>query len=456
MQSSKTHVVIVGGGASGTLLARHLLDQADNDARVTVIEKRTRVGKGFAYDTRNAKHVVNVRASNMSAFPDDPGHFLRWLSSSGLAEQLPCADQFSFVPRSVYGHYLESLIDPFVANRGDEEELRIINGECVSIERDRKLTTILDDGAKIESDVVVLATGNEFFSSMNANKSASVSDRRMSASADDTVLLLGTGLTMIDHVLSLVHEGHTGRIVAISRRGLLPQSHQPTVPVSIDRAEIPFGKSVSEIALWLRAQIEGGADWRATVDALRPYTQELWQKWSPAERGRFLRHARPWWDVHRHRMAPEVESQIKGLIAEGRLTIIAGKISGLEDHGTSKKIRFRRRNGERQETLRVQKIVECRGIDNRIVTSGNAVLRNLAERGMATADDLDIGIKVTSDCALVSRSGTVSDDLFAVGPLTRGEFWEVVAVPDIRVQCQKLARHIARRSKTPLAAHSVG
>lgn len=444
-QRPATHVIIIGGGASGTLLACHLLKESADGIRVTLIERRARVGKGVAYDTCNAKHVVNVRASNMSAFQDDPGHFLRWLSSSGIAEQLPCPDQFCFVPRSVYGHYLENLIDPLQSDSNGHGPLRIIKGECVSIRREtRRVKAVLTDGSAHEGDVVVLATGNEFCASDVSNISTP-SGRSLAQSADDVVLLIGTGLTMVDHVLTLVQQGHKGNIIAISRRGLLPQPHRPVHSMSINRSEIPFGEGVSSITHWLRTLVRRGHDWRAVVDALRPYMQEMWQGLSPLEKKRFLRHARPWWDVHRHRMAPEVEHQIKALVAEGRLTIIAGKIGGIEEADAFKKVRFRRRNQQRHETMRVHTIVECRGINNGLADTGNIVLRDLAREGMAISDEFEIGIQVTNDCALVGQSGVAFDDLFAIGPLTRGKFWEVVAVPDIRIQCERLAKHILER-----------
>ena len=445
-QHPARHVIIVGGGASGTLLARHLLKQPAGAIRVTLIERRAEVGKGVAYDTTNAKHIVNVRASNMSAFQNDPGHFLRWMSSSGIAEQLPCPDPFCFVPRSVYGHYLENLVEPLLSDSNGPAPLRIIKGECVSVRREPpRMRAVMADGSVQEGDIVVLATGNEFCASGISDVSTPSSGRSLAQSADDTVLLIGTGLTMVDHVLTLLQQGHKGSIVAISRRGLLPQPHRPVQAMEINRSDIPFGESVSRILRWLRAFVRHGHDWRAVIDALRPYMQEMWQSLSALEKRRFLQHARPWWDIHRHRMAPEVEHQIKVLIADGQLTIIAGKIDAIDEADDVKKVRFRRRHQQRQETMRIRTVVECRGLNNSLENTNNIVLRDLERAGLAISDELNIGLKVAKDNALVSASGVACDDLFAVGPLTRGTFWEVVAIPDIRIQCERLAKHILER-----------
>lgn len=442
-----THVIIVGGGASGVLLACHLLKDGAPDIRVTLIEKRSQVGSGIAYGTANSKHLLNVRASNMSAFQDDPDHFLRWLASSGIAEQLPSPDRFCFVPRPVYGHYVGSLLEPLISEDNSPGRLHIIQGECVSIAHDGSgVKAALADGAIHEGDIVVLATGNEFCTSDISAMRAVAPGESLNPPEDDTVLMIGTGLTMIDHVLTLVHNGHKGRIVAMSRRGLLPQAHRPTDPVTVGRADIPFGRGVSQLTRWLRARARADRDWRAMIDGLRPHIQEIWQRLPLIEKQRFLRHARPWWDVHRHRMAPEVEQKIKELIADGQLTIVAGKVTAVEEEKPGKKVRFRRRNQTKIETLRVQRIIECRGLDNSLATSNNPVLRDLLQQGLVRPDDLNIGVQVTQDCAVVDNSGKASSSMYAVGPITRSNFWEIVAVPDIRVQCAGLARRILEKA----------
>jgi uncharacterized NAD(P)/FAD-binding protein YdhS len=53
-------------------------------------------------------------------------------------------------------------------------------------------------------------------------------------------------------------------------------------------------------------------------------------------------------------------------------------------------------------------------------------------------------LDVSERCALRSRSGAESRRLFAVGPVTKGAFWEMTAVPDIRQQCEQLAQGLAR------------
>ncbi len=450
-RGSPRHVIIIGGGASGVLLARHLLRDRDCDLRVTIVEKRPDVGRGIAYSTANPDHLLNVRAANMSAFPDDPDHFWRWLRGreghDGSVEGQGCDDPFCFVPRRIYGDYIAGLISPLLAE--SVKRLRIIRGECISIdEAPSEITVSLADGSRCRGDIAVLATGHEVPSNDDAGYYLDpwIAPADAGVTLDARILVLGTGLTMIDYVLSLILAGHVGPIVAMSRRGLLPNAHRAVQPVTIEAAQIPFGAGSATLFRWLRTLIDrhvaNGGDWRSVVDGLRPFTQEIWQHLPMTARRGFLEHARAWWDVVRHRMAPEVETRIKARLADGRLTVMAAKLCAVEPHPQGAFVRYRRRGANVVETLLVDKIVDCRGVGPVPLRVANPALRSLFQRGLARLDPLQMGIDVTPDCAIIDQRGAPSDRLFAVGPLTRAAFWEIIAVPDIRTQCMKLARHI--------------
>src|ERR1700729_1987855 len=106
-RASARSIAVIGGGASGALIAAHVLKCADDDVHLTLIEPRAQIGRGLAYATENESHRLNVRASNMSAFPDDPDHFWNWLRATGHRGE----DHFCFLPRSVYGRYLGGLVE---------------------------------------------------------------------------------------------------------------------------------------------------------------------------------------------------------------------------------------------------------------------------------------------------------------------------------------------------------
>jgi uncharacterized NAD(P)/FAD-binding protein YdhS len=444
--SEGRHVVIVGGGASGVLLACHLLRSASENIQLTLIERNPAIGRGIAYGTADPAHLLNVRAANMSAFADDPDHFWRWLQANNLAAA--DSDQFCFVSRQIYGRYIESLLQGLY--HGKNRELCIVQDECIAVApAPSGAIARLRDGSHIPAQIVVLATGNETCQThMSNNLYANPweTPTRTEIPKDGHVLILGTGLTMVDYVQSLLHGGHQGPITAISRRGLLPKPHRPVVAFPIDRVDIPFGSEIAELVCWLRkmarAAEQQGGDWRSVVDGTRPFTQELWQSLTITARRRFLRHARTWWDVHRHRMAPEVEQFIAHAMSSGQLKIISGKVQSIERNDGTARITFRPRGCSAVETMEAARIVECTGINPIPHNTTNPVMRSLLDNGLARIDPLGIGLDATSECALIDASGEPSSRIFAIGPLTRAAFWEIVAVPDIRAQCHRLTEHI--------------
>ncbi len=355
------HVAVIGAGFSGTLQAINLLRH--DGPRATLIERSGRPGEGLAYGAAHPSHVLNVRAANMSAFPDDPGHFVRWLEARGTADAAS-----AFVPRLTYGAYLRELLDEALARAGGR--LALLRDTVADLEAgpgSARLT--MASGRTLDADAAVLAVGNlpphappgldpDALSSTRYKGDpwdASVPEGLNDA---DTVLVIGTGLTMVDVVLLLDARGFGGRIVALSRRGLLPREHAPGAPFE------PIGErpdtSASDL---LRRVRERGAKigWRGAVDELRPFTQAMWHNASTAERGRFLRHLRPWWDVHRHRLAPQVWRRLHAIIDRGQLEVVAGKTLGFEERPDGVTVTWRRRGADAAETMTVQRIVNCTG-----------------------------------------------------------------------------------------------
>ena len=445
----RRHAIIIGGGASGVLFAYQLLRLGSSTFRVTLIEQRPEIGRGLAYHTGNPEHLLNVRVANMSALPEEPDHFWRWLSTRVTNR---CGDRYCFVPRRVYGDYIAGLIRPLVSRGDDANGLRILTSECVSVSENADGVVVeLANGAELAGDVAILATGHD----SRKIPAACYADPWAPSSAaevgqDAAVLILGTGLTMVDYVLSLLREGHRGPIVALSRRGLMPKGHRRVPPLRIDEAQVPFGASASQLLRWFRQHVDinraQGGNWRSVVDGIRPFTQRLWRELPADSKRRFLEHARAWWDVHRHRMAPEVEARITNAIADHRLTLMAAKIVDISPNSTGANVRYRRRGQTRIDNIDVGAIVDCTGIVKDPGATGNPAVRSLFDQGLARVDPLHIGLEVAPDCAIVNRNGTASRRLFAVGPLTRAAFWEIIAIPDIRNQCVQLAERMVQNA----------
>ncbi|ESZ08490.1 FAD/NAD(P)-binding protein [Mesorhizobium sp. M0923] len=443
-ERSRNSIIIVGGGASGVILAGHLLRSPDPNLRVTLVEKRASFGPGIAYSTSLPDHLLNVSAMGMSALADDPEHFWRWLRGKGLAKE----EAFPvYAPRSVYGLYLQELLME-IAER-EPGRLRLVQEEGVSVSPTPAGVELrLANGTSIVGHVAVLAAGHDEEPASEqgfAVRIGSAEDTQIDL--DSRVLILGTGLSMVDAWLTLEHRGHRGEIVAVSRRGLLPSPHRKGSPIRLDSADILLGTELSYFVGWfrdlVRATEKAGGNWRDVVDGLRPFNQRIWQSWPVSAKRRFLKHTKAWWDIHRHRMAPEIHARISEAVRSGRLRLIAGRVLGAHREGRTLTANLQLRQSQAVENLEVGVAYDCTGIVKDVSTGAIAVVRSLTDRGLARPDPLRLSLDVTPDCAVIDADGSPSDKLFAVGPLTRGTFFEIDAIPDIRVQCARLAEQLA-------------
>lgn len=437
------HVAIVGAGFSGTLQAINLLRH--DGPRATLIERGDRAGEGLAYGAAHPGHVLNVRAGNMSAFPDDPTHFARWLAARGVAE----ADA-AFASRMTYGEYLREMLDEAIAASGGRLTVRY--GEVVdAADQGEGVALAFADGGVISADAAVLAVGNLPPHDPPGLATGALPDDLYKGdpwagdvadglTGDDVVLVIGTGLTMVDVALMLEARGFAGRIVALSRRGLLPRRHAPTS----EWTRIAERPATVASALVRDVRDRAGAiGWRNAVDELRPFTQPMWANASEAERARFLRHLRPWWDVHRHRLAPVVADRLAAMQGRGQLEVVAGKTLGFVAEAGEVAVRWRRRGGDVAETMRVRRIVNCTGPLGDLMRTDDALLTALRERGAIRPDAAHLGIDVNGVGQVIGADGRPSERLYAIGPMTRGAFWEIVAVPDIRRQTWDVARRLS-------------
>lgn len=436
------HIAVIGGGYSGTLQAIELLRYTN--ARISLIERAERPARGVAYGTRHADHLLNVRAEKMSAFACAPDHFANWLQMKGLGSSS------SFAERRVYGSYLEELLSSAVAE--SEGRLRILKADAVALTRGEATESIrLKDGRRIEADLIILSIGNlpparprvvpDDLEDDVYIADPWAGDVSAGLQSSDEVLLVGTGLTAIDAALMLDAAGFQGRVTALSRRGLVPRAHQE------DSAEAPslcgpVPEDLSDLLRFVRRQ-SAEIGWIAAVDQLRPCTQWLWASASVKQRRRFLRHLRPYWDVHRHRIAPRIGARIDKMVEEGRLRFGAGKLLSIEPLEEGAQVAWRPRGSGAAKALPVRRIVNCTGPDGNIARAEEPLLQQLFESGRIRPDSCRIGIDVDSRCRTIGGDGEASPTLYAIGPMTRGALWEIVAVPDIREQTLALAKQLA-------------
>jgi len=394
------------------------------------------MGKGVAYSTTEPAHLLNVRAEGMSAIAGDTGHFARRFEAEG-------GNPRGFAQRRFFATYLADLLKEAV----ESGCTRLANATAVSAASEGHGWSVgFADGSSVKADALVLAVGNQEPEALRAfagagprfvgnpwgaEAQAAVSDL---AQTGRSALIIGTGLTMVDLVLSLDAAGYRGRIVAISRRGLIPRAHADFQPATVEKDRLPAG--LRGTFGWLRKR-SSEVGWRAAVDSLRPYSHALWQGLSHDEQKRFLRHARPWWDVHRHRIAPEVADVVARMVADGHLEIVAGRIESARGTKEGIEVSYRRRRASQSRTETFAYALNCTGPLHSITRSKDPLLRSLLDAGLVQPDHLGIGVEITDDCRAAGR-------LWAMGPLTKGRYWEIIAVPDIREQAAAVAEDIAR------------
>jgi uncharacterized NAD(P)/FAD-binding protein YdhS len=465
-------IAVIGAGFAGTLLALKLA-QLRPDLRIHLIEKNTRIGRGLAYGACAGYHLLNVPIPRMEIGLTPS--FADWLKQypGKLAEAIQESGgdpSSSYVSRDLFGAYLEERLRGAVSADGAHGIIPV-RGEAVRLLEKPSRGVLLHDGRTIEASRIVLATGNLppraphladnwIYDSFYFAPDPWMHDALDHLDADAPVLLLGTGLTMVDIALKLAAQGHRGPIQAVSRRGLLPTTHKSGGNWEPFLASL-IGSSPLVIMRAIRAEIRKAdaknISWQRVVDAVRPFIARVWHGWSGAQRNQFLRHARARWDVHRHRMAPRVSARLHSLIDCGQLRVAAGRVRSYRKAGWGIEAIVSSRGQARQEIYSAARVINCTGPRSDLDRLAIPLIADLKARGLIVPDALGLGIE-TDDCAAIDKSGSASAWLYALGPLTRPAWWEITAVPEITAQVDRLARDLSiaahERTKSPPLAHA--
>jgi uncharacterized NAD(P)/FAD-binding protein YdhS len=457
MPSVASDIAIVGAGFSGTLVAVHLMRQARPPLSIHLIERHPQQwARGVAYSTPAPAHLLNVRAANMGAFADDPGHFLRWVQDGDArAPESSEITAQSFAPRALYGAYLDAVLQETAAAASSNLRLNRLIDEVVSLRPDGEYAEIrCGSGRRLRARQVVLALGNfppgdpllqdtTFYASPRYVANPWSIDALTDVSPDSPVAFIGSGLTMVDLAIALGERGHRGPMHVISRRGLYPRIHQATIPYPAFLEPESCPKTLLGVVRRVRQEIRAAAgkgyDWRAVIDALRPDTQALWRALPLAEQRRFLRHVRGYWDVHRHRIAGEIGEKLDRLFASGQLVPHTGSVHAYREDSDGVEVVIRKRGGEGFGTIRAERVVNCSGPQCNYRKLRHPLVTNLLEQGLARPDPLALGLEVAANGALVNAAGQLSSHLYTLGPVQKGMLWETIAVPELRVQAAALA-----------------
>ena len=451
MNKLQFDVLIIGGGFSGTMLAVHLLRNSPS-LSVAIVDRGTLSGRGLAYSSPHRFHLLNVPAGEMSAWLDAPDDFLSWARKNYDAS----VQSRSFLPRSVYGAYVASLLEVTLAE-ATRSRFRWIQDEALSLHRRRgKLAVQVKVGPELLSRAVVLATGNfppsnPSMPGLKASPSLYfqfpwATDALENLPPSGSVLLIGSGLTSVDLIMALKSKGFRGVINVVSRQGLFPR---PRRHVRQDETWPSFWdetspRTVRGLLRLIRNQIqvasEKGIDWRCVFDSLRPVTQNIWRSLPLEEQKKFLRHARAYWDVHRHRVAPEIGDVLADMQAEGQVRLHTGAITGYSKDGDQDAIHYWDREERTEKMLHANRVINCTGSESDCRRIDESFIISLFVQGLARPDPLFLGLDVDEHGALRDSEGVASLPLYAIGPTRKGCLWETTTVPEIRVQAATLAQ----------------
>ena len=447
-------VAIIGGGFSGVMTGVNLARLSRRPLYVTLINQHRPTARGVAYSSRRPEHLLNVAARNMSAFPDMPDHFMQWLRTRSEFDTVRDRElRERFIPRMIYGDYLRGLMQQNLQSPAESLPVKtnIIEGEAVDIvPKDGGANIHLSDGGSLEAERVVLATGNEAPAGFPG--AAELGDHpawvgnpwltwenRLPGS-DGEVVVLGTGLTAVDAIITLRALGWQGLVHAVSRNGWLPHAHFRGIeypdfpPKGEDLTQLGLAKLMGLMEQHCARLREMGANPAIVVDKLRPHTQRIWQSFKLEERWEFVRCHAARWNVLRHRIAPEIYAQLTMAQLTGQLRVHASPIEGVEAEGD--RVRVRLAGGK---TLSGDIVINATGPQTKFSDTKSTLLRNLLRRGLIAADEMEMGIRVKPDHVVIGGDGKRSNFLLALGPLLRGTRWETIAVPELRDQARRVA-----------------
>ncbi|PNG25239.1 FAD/NAD(P)-binding protein [Methylocella silvestris] len=460
-QSAPTPVAIIGGGFSGATVAFHLLRLRPDLERVVIIEPRANLGRGLAYGAEDPSWRINVPAARMSISPEEPNDFNDWLTASGRLDEDPTArlpDGRNFPARAVFGQYMGEQLRAF----GDKIAHVVATAEQVE-ETPQGYAIACSDGRTIFAKIVVLAVchpppsppamlADAFAGHSHFIENPWAPGALEGIGAEARVLIVGSGLTMADIVASLDRFGHRGPITAVSRRGLRSRGHPPAAVEPYGDFAARPARTVRELVRRVRKAVAEGAaqgkSWHGALDQVRLQGTAIWRALPLPERARLLRLIRPFWDVHRFRIAPQIEATLDRKIADGSLTLKTASLRRAERRGETMQVMLRSRGGKSKgetETLAFDAVILATGPAHGGVFTDNLLLQAMQAAGLARPDPLRLGIDVDLNGRVIGAGDQPASDLFVAGPLARGTFGELMGLPDVTNYAVRIATHVAER-----------
>ncbi|MBB6611694.1 FAD/NAD(P)-binding protein [Pontibacter sp. Tf4] len=468
-------IAIIGGGLSGTLTAIHLLRSARGSKIIYLIEQdRYRMNRGIAYSSQLAFQPLNVPASAMSLFPEQPLDFYDWLTTQQHRYEKHLNTPVSkndFIPRFIFGDYLKSRLEEAEQLAAEDVKLVRIYEEALAVTKQGNSFRVkFKEHKTIVAAKVVLASGNfppadlpipnkAFYKSSNYVASPWSAKGLANLRPESPLLLIGSSLTMVDLVGSLKAEGHTGKIYVVSRHGLLPQAFDVHTPLyhHLRLPDLSASLTVIDLFRFIRMEVKKaeaqGYSWRSVLDAMRVHIPAIWQSFSLSEKKRFLRHVRPYWETHRHRMPASSAAMLQELQEQGRLELIAGTIVDMKTEGEMALITIKRRKQTIAQSIKVSRVINCTGPESDYSKIKLPLVQQLFTDGLIKPDALKLGLVTAEDGTLVSESGLPVEGFYMIGPARKAILYESTALREIRQQAKDLAHWLLQENKLCRTIH---
>lgn len=455
----KPVVAIIGGGFSGTTIAYHLANQTEpGDVEIVVIEPRQRLGGGLAYSTDDPAHRINVPAAKMTMISAEPEHFARWLSKDAenakdsLARTVKGDD---FPQRSVFGRYVYGHIQPFLQSGRVSHITSTALGLAPAGGRHG---IVLADGRILSADIVVIATTHPLPSVPSALQpligtprfiaDPYAPDALRAIEPGHSVLVVGTGLTAADIIASLDRRGHRGPITALSRHGYRSRGHaeKPADPLGTFGSDSTAHSLLQTARVALAQAKREGASWHPVLDALRDQAPAIWNALPILERRRLVRHLRALWDVHRFRIAPQVEEVLDRRLQEKTLAIRAASLQSASHTGGQFSVFTRPRHSTGIETDLYDAVIITTGPAHTAIGRNNPLVQSLFEQGLLSIDPIGLGLNTAPTGHAIGANGNPDETIYIGGPLARGTFGELMGVPEVTRYAEFIADAIRKQT----------
>lgn len=459
---SPAPVAIVGGGFTGAMLAVHLSRMSADPPPITLFEPRPRLGAGVAYSSTDPDHRFNGPIDLVSVLPDRPGDFERWYAHH--AEPDPDAMATTgqlYVRRSSFARYMDALVREHVP----------------TLTHVRARATGVRDGAVIDETGTVHAARRVYLcTALDPPRLPApfdeIDDLRVIADpwapgALDAlkearrVLILGTALTAADIAATVLREAPMAHITAMSRRGLspLPQDVLPSAAERLAKARAPSTPFLDQRGPLTRAvellpaarahvaqAMAGNMRWQDAFGEVRDGVIRLWPDLEAAEKRKALRHLRPYYDVHRYRMAPQLDARLREARARGRFTRRRARATAVMRSADALHVTLAMREGA--ATCPFDLVINCTGPRDDVRHTANRLIAGLIEEGRARPHPSGLGLDVAPDYRVRDAHGRAQSNLCALGALTRGHFGDVSAIPLINMQILDHLDRLTRQTET--------